>query len=86
MATVQCRLERQPGPCPDGALTRLPDMNQSMTQALAALAALAGFDSHTRLYALTIGDGGPEVPGSGLLVEAFVADDAVQGLGVRDQL
>jgi len=59
-------------------------MNPTMTQALAALAALAGFDSVTRLYALRIGDDDLVLPGSGLLVEAFVADDAVQGLGVRD--
>jgi uncharacterized protein involved in type VI secretion and phage assembly len=59
-------------------------MNPTMTQALAALAALAGFDSVTRLYALQIGDGDGGLPGSDLLVEAFVADDAVQGLGVRD--
>ena len=55
-----------------------------MTQALEALAALAGFDSVTRLYALRIGDGDTDLPGGELLVEAFVADDAVQGLGVRD--
>jgi len=59
-------------------------MNPTMTQALAALAALAGFDSVTRLYALQIGDDDLVLPGSGLLVEAFVADDAVQGVGVRD--
>ncbi|MVW59668.1 type VI secretion system tip protein VgrG [Massilia sp. NEAU-DD11] len=55
-----------------------------MIQALEALAALAGFDSVTRLYALRIGDGDTDLPGGELLVEAFVADDAVQGLGVRD--
>ncbi len=55
-----------------------------MTQALEALAALAGFDSATRLYALRIGDGESDLPGGELMVEAFVADDAVQGLGVRD--
>ncbi|WP_371766836.1 type VI secretion system Vgr family protein [Massilia sp.] len=55
-----------------------------MTQALEALAALAGFDSVTRLYALRIGDDDTDLPGGELLVEAFVADDAVQGLGVRD--
>jgi len=55
-----------------------------MTHALEALAALAGFNSVTRLYALRIGDGDTYLPGGELLVEAFVADDAVQGLGVRD--
>ena len=55
-----------------------------MTQALEALAALAGFDSATGLYALRIGDGESDLPGGELMVEAFVADDAVQGLGVRD--
>ena len=45
-------------------------------------AALAQFSSDRRLYALTFNDGGP---GSiSLLVEAFAADDAVQGIGGRD--
>nr|WP_314543279.1 type VI secretion system Vgr family protein [uncultured Massilia sp.] len=56
-------------------------MNDTMTQVLEAL---AGFDSATRLYALRIGDGAADLEGGALLVEAFVADDAVQGLGVRD--
>jgi type VI secretion system VgrG family protein len=59
-------------------------MTSSLTRALEALAALAGFDSATRLYALRIGDGDTDLPGCELLVEAFVADDAVQGLGIRD--
>jgi type VI secretion system VgrG family protein len=59
-------------------------LQQLLTQALEALAALAGFDSVTRLYALRIGDGDTDLPGGELLVEAFVADDAVQGIGVRD--
>jgi type VI secretion system VgrG family protein len=59
-------------------------MTSSLTRALEALAALAGFDSATRLYALRIGDGDTDLPGGELLVEAFVADDAVQGLGIRD--
>ena len=59
-------------------------MISSMTQALEALAALAGFDAATRLYALRIGDGATGLPARELLVEAFVADDAVQGVGIRD--
>ena len=59
-------------------------MISSMTQALEALAALAGFDTATRLYALRIGAGAAAAPAGELLVEAFVADDAVQGLGIRD--
>ncbi|GAB2844738.1 type VI secretion system Vgr family protein [Pseudoduganella ginsengisoli] len=45
------------------------------------LAALAAYSSQSRLYALAFGDGG-EV--EALLVEAFTADDALQGLGRRD--
>jgi hypothetical protein len=59
-------------------------MISSMTQVLEALAALAGFDTATRLYALRIGDDDTDPPAAELLVEAFVAEDAVQGLGVRD--
>jgi type VI secretion system VgrG family protein len=59
-------------------------MISMMNCALEALAALAGFDSATRLYALRIGDDETDLPGGEFLVEAFVADDAVQGLGVRD--
>jgi uncharacterized protein involved in type VI secretion and phage assembly len=47
-------------------------------------AALAQFSSATRLYALTL-DGDDSALGSGgLLVEAFAADDSVQGAGARD--
>ena len=45
------------------------------------LAALAGFSSRTRLYALQLGD---DEGGSGLMVEAFAADDGVQSIGTRD--
>ena len=41
--------------------------------------ALAAFSSTTRLYALTIG-----AADSGLLVEAFAAEDAIDELGARD--
>jgi type VI secretion system secreted protein VgrG len=41
--------------------------------------ALLQFSSVRRLYALTIGDGSAD-----MLVEAFAADDAVQGIGGRD--
>lgn len=43
-------------------------------------AALAEFSSASRLYELKIGDGEE----AGLLVEAFLADDALQELGTRD--
>jgi hypothetical protein len=46
------------------------------------LAALAAFSGTSRLYALTIGDAGTD--GSSLLVEAFAADDALDGIGTRD--
>ncbi|MEH6434573.1 type VI secretion system Vgr family protein [Massilia sp. DD77] len=49
-----------------------------------ALAALAEFGSATRLYALSVGDGSLELGPSGLMVEAFAADDMVQGVGMRD--
>jgi type VI secretion system secreted protein VgrG len=45
------------------------------------LAALAGFSSRTRLYALQLGD---DEDRSGLMVEAFAADDGVQAIGTRD--
>ncbi|CUI03680.1 type VI secretion system Vgr family protein [Massilia antarctica] len=47
-------------------------------------ATLALFSSDTRLYGLTIGDGKIELGSGGLLVEAFAADDALQGIGGRD--
>ena len=47
-------------------------------------AALAQFSSATRLYALTVGDGSASLGSGGLLVEAFAADDSVQGVGGRD--
>ncbi|MES3025716.1 MAG: type VI secretion system Vgr family protein [Pseudomonadota bacterium] len=46
--------------------------------------ALAQFSSVTRLYELTVGDGRANLGSGGLLVEAFAADDAVQGVGGRD--
>ncbi|OFA03683.1 heterokaryon incompatibility protein Het-C [Duganella sp. HH101] len=46
--------------------------------------ALAQFSSATRLYALKLGDDGDEPGSGGLLVEAFCADDIVQGSGARD--
>ncbi|HEX9173747.1 MAG TPA: type VI secretion system Vgr family protein, partial [Telluria sp.] len=45
---------------------------------------LAQFSSATRLYSLTLGQGGADLGSGGLLVEAFAADDAVQELGARD--
>ena len=49
-----------------------------------ALTALVQFSSATRLYELTIGDGETDLGSGGLLVEAFAADDLVQGVGMRD--
>ena len=46
--------------------------------------ALAQFSSATRLYGLTVGDDSANLGAGGLLVEAFAADDAVQGVGGRD--
>ena len=46
-------------------------------------AALSQFSSASRLYALNVG-GGAELGSGGLLVEAFAADDLVQGIGGRD--
>jgi type VI secretion system secreted protein VgrG len=46
--------------------------------------ALAQFSTESRLYALTVGDGSDALGSGGLLVEAFAADDAVQGIGGRD--
>ena len=46
--------------------------------------ALAQFSTVSRLYALTVGDGSADLGSGGLLVEAFAADDAVQGIGGRD--
>jgi type VI secretion system secreted protein VgrG len=45
---------------------------------------LAKFSTESRLYALTVGDGSDELGSGGLLVEAFAADDALQGVGGRD--
>lgn len=47
-------------------------------------AALAQFSSATRLYALKLGDDDADLGSGGLLVEAFCADDLVQGTGARD--
>ena len=48
-----------------------------------AYAALAQFSSASRLYELTIENGG-ELGSGGLLVEAFLAQDALQASAVRD--
>lgn len=48
------------------------------------VAAIATFSSDTRLYGLTVGDGTRDLGSGGLLVEAFAADDAIQGVGARD--
>ncbi|MBC7683953.1 MAG: type VI secretion system tip protein VgrG [Bdellovibrionales bacterium] len=48
------------------------------------IAALAQFSADSRLYALMIGDGSAWLGSGGLLVEAFAADDALQGIGARD--
>lgn len=44
------------------------------------LTALSEFSSHTRLYELRLEDGAD----AGLLVEAFAADEQLQGIGTRD--
>ncbi|RYF03446.1 MAG: type VI secretion system tip protein VgrG [Oxalobacteraceae bacterium] len=49
-----------------------------------AMAALAQFDSATRLYALTLEERGAGFGAGGLLVEAFAARDLVHGVGARD--
>lgn len=46
--------------------------------------ALAQFSSATRLYALTVGDDSTDLDEGKFLVEAFAADDELQGVGVRD--
>ena len=46
--------------------------------------AIGQFSSASRLYALTIGNGSAELGIGELLVEAFAADDEVQGIGGRD--
>ena len=53
-----------------------------MTSLLAGkvLSALFEFTSNTRLYELKLGDG----DGVSLLVEAFAADEQLQGIGMRD--
>ncbi|NVM77677.1 hypothetical protein FHW83_003495, partial [Duganella sp. SG902] len=49
------------------------------------VSALAQFSSATRLYELTLDDGdSADLGAGGLLVEAFAADDSVQGVGPRD--
>lgn len=47
-------------------------------------AALAQFSAKTRLYELVIGDEAMDLGSGGLLVEAFVAHDLVNGVGSRD--
>ena len=53
----------------------------TLTEKIAA--AITQFSSTSRLYALSI-DGGGDLGSGGLLVEAFAADDVVQGIGGRD--
>ncbi|WP_139144260.1 hypothetical protein, partial [Janthinobacterium lividum] len=50
-----------------------------MTQDI--VSAVAAFNGVARLYALAIGDDGQD---SGLLVEAFAADERLQEVGARD--
>lgn len=57
-------------------------MIAELTETLTA--ALAQFSTASRLYALTVGDGSADLGSGGLLVEAFAAEDAVQGIGGRD--
>jgi type VI secretion system secreted protein VgrG len=53
-------------------------MTIALTEQISA--ALAAFSSTSRLYALSIGD----YEDASLLVEAFAADDALDGIGTRD--
>jgi len=73
-----CKLFRLPVPktCNGRALLKAC-MSVSLTEQITS--ALAQFSSESRLYSLTIDDAAAE-----LLVEAFAADDAVQGIGGRD--
>lgn len=48
------------------------------------ISVLARFSADKRLFALTVGDGSAALGSGGLLVEAFAADDALQGIGARD--
>jgi type VI secretion system secreted protein VgrG len=57
-------------------------MIQDLTEVVSA--ALAQFSTESRLYALSVGDNDLDLGPGGLLVEAFAADDAVQGVGARD--
>ena len=58
-------------------------MNSALMQQVTN--ALAHFSSKTRLYGLIVGDGSTANTGKNeLLVEAFYADDSVQGIGARD--
>jgi type VI secretion system secreted protein VgrG len=57
-------------------------MSAELTETITT--ALAQFSTASRLYALTVGDGSADLGSGGLLVEAFAADDAVQGIGGRD--
>jgi type VI secretion system secreted protein VgrG len=59
------------------SLTRKARMNASLSEQVTN--ALVEFSSASRLYALTVGDNRVN-----LQVEAFAADDAVQGIGGRD--
>ncbi|ATD62711.1 MAG: type VI secretion system Vgr family protein [Janthinobacterium svalbardensis] len=56
-----------------------PDEEHPLTQDI--VSAVAAFNGATRLYALSIGDDGQD---SGLLVEGFAADEALQTIGARD--
>jgi len=56
-----------------------------MTPALAKrLTSALEFSATTRLYALTVGDNDAESCTAGLLVEAFLANDAIQEISSRD--
>lgn len=56
--------------------------SSSLAEQLAG--ALADFSGATRLYDLTVGDGCSAPARSGLLVEAFLGNDEVQGIETRD--
>ena len=57
-------------------------MTATLTEEITS--ALVQFSSATRLYALSIGDERSQVDKTTFLVEAFAADDELQGVGGRD--
>lgn len=57
-------------------------MNPALTELITN--AIVQFSGESRLFALTVGRDNAVLRAKGLMVEAFVADDEVQGFGGRD--